>query len=239
MKILNSIVVAFSISAVLILSGCGDSDDSTGQNNQHDDAHKDNMEMPSSIDLSPDKLVPLTDEQKYALAYMWNEERLAFDIYTNLYKVHQVNQLTNISRSETMHINLVVDLVEAYDINITNLVDYTESYSKEELEAMPSGIFGIQAIQDLYDTLYSTGKVSAQASLEVGCLVEVTDIDDLDRFIDDSVGNQALIDSFNILRDGSYKHYWAFDGGLKKMGIADGCCSLGDTYCKTTAEYPR
>ena len=229
---LKKILTILSISSALLLVGCDDS--GTTPPSDTNDA------TISSINLDPQQLVELTDEQKYALAYMWNEERLAYDIYMNLYKINPLRQLENIAtKSEITHINLVVDLVEAYDINITNLVDYTESYSKEELEAMPSGVYGIQAIQDLYDTLYEMGVASSQASLEVGCLVEVTDIDDLDRFIDESAGNQALIDTFNILRDGSYKHYWAFDGSLKDLGVTDGCCSLGATYCKTTAEYPK
>jgi hypothetical protein len=42
---------------------------------------------------------------------------------------------------------------------------------------------------------------------------------------------------FDFLREGSYKHYWAFDNGLKNMGVSDGCCSLGTTYCHP--EYPQ
>jgi len=45
------------------------------------------------------------------------------------------------------------------------------------------------------------------------------------------------LDVFNFLRDGSYKHYWAFDKGLKNMGIDNGCCSLGTNYCHP--EYPQ
>lgn len=70
-------------------------------------------------------------------------------------------------------------------------------------------------------------------------MVEVTDIDDLDKYIAGSTGNQALIDTFTTLRNGSYSHYWAFDDGLKSIGVDNGCCSLGTTYCKTTDEYPR
>lgn len=188
-------------------------------------------------DYTPDAL---SDDQKYALAYMWHEEKLAHDLYLALNKVNAATQLSNIAtKSETTHIQLVEDLVEWYDLNITNLEDYTIEYSKEELEAMPSGVFAIQAIQDLYDALYAQGSTSKQASLEVGCIVEVVDVDDLDEFIEEADGNEALIDTFTILRDGSYSHYWAFDNGLKKMGISEGCCSLDPDYCKTADEYPQ
>jgi len=180
----------------------------------------------------------LTEEQKYSLAYMWHEEKLARDIYLELNRVNPARQLENIAtRSEVKHIARVQELVEAYDINITNLADYEISYSAEELNAMPAGVFAVPEIQELYDVLYDMGLPSKQASLEVGCMVEVVDIDDLDKFIETAGDNQYLIDAFNFLRDGSYRHYWAFDKGLKNMGIVDGCCSLSEEYCHP--EYPQ
>ena len=194
----------------------------------------------ASIDLSTYTMQEPTETQKYALAYMWNEERLAHDIYLNLYALYPQNQFKNIANnSETKHIELVQNLVEYYDLNITNLVDYKEHYSVTELEAMPSGVYAIAPLQDLYDTLYAEGSVSAQAALQVGCKVEVTDIDDLREDIISSAGNQAMLDTFNILLDGSYKHYWAFDKGLKNNGVSDGCCSLGDYFCKDSNDYPQ
>lgn len=180
----------------------------------------------------------LTEDQKYSLAYMWHEEKLAKDVYLELYKINPAQQLENIAtNSEVKHIKLVQNLVAAYDINITNLANYEVNYSVEELNAMPVGKFAVPKIQELYDVLYSKGSASKQASLEVGCMVEVTDIDDLDHFIATANNNQAIIDTFTILRAGSYTHYWAFDKGLKNMGVTDGCCSLGSTYCHP--EYPQ
>ena len=180
----------------------------------------------------------LSEEQKYSLAYMWHEEKLAKEIYLELNKLHPAQQLENIAtNSEVKHIARVQEVVAYYDINITNLADYEISYSPEELNAMPVGVFAVPEIQDLYNTLYDLGRTSKQASLEVGCMVEVVDINDLDRFLITAGDNQYLIDAFTFLRDGSYTHYWAFDKGLKSMGIADGCCSLGSEYCHP--EYPQ
>ena len=69
-------------------------------------------------------------------------------------------------------------------------------------------------------------------------MVEVTDVDDLNRYIEIAEGREDLIATFDFLRSGSYNHYWAFDRGLKKLGVNDGCCSLGEEYCKTEEEYP-
>jgi len=184
----------------------------------------------------------LTDEQKHALAYMWHEEKLAYDIYVVLNENTPSDQLKNIAnKSETKHIELVQDLVEKYNLDITSAVDYENGYSEEVLESMPIGEYKISKIQDLYNILYDKGINSLQDALEVGCIVEVTDIDDLDKYIDESEGAQDLIDTFTILRDGSYKHYWSFDKGLKNLGIENGCCSLGVIdgidYCHE--EYPN
>ena len=193
-----------------------------------------------SLDLDSYEKVSLSDPQMYSLAYMWNEERLAHDIYLNLNELYPRAEFVNIATNgEVTHINLVRDIVEWYDINITNIVDYTDSFSQAQLDSMPSGTYGIEEIQDLYDVLYAEGSTSLEEAVKVACKVEVVDVDDLDAYIIDAAGNQALLDTFNILRDGSYKHYWVFDGILKEIGLEDGCCSAGLSYCKTTDEYPR
>ena len=122
-------------------------------------------------------------------------------------------------------------------------MDYSESYSEAELRAFAPGEFGIQEIKDLYEALYEKGSQSQQDALEVGCMVEVTDINDLneDILIAEETNASDLVAVFNNLRDGSYSHYWAFDKGLKNLGVTDGCCSLGTingvNYCQP--DYPQ
>ena len=92
--------------------------------------------------------------------------------------------------------------------------------------------------------LYDKGILSTIDALEVGCMVEVIDVDKLDGYIAlaEAINVVDILDTFNILRDGSYIHYWAFDDALKQEGIVDGCCSLepaalGYNFCHP--EYPR
>ena len=191
----------------------------------------------------------LTQELKDSLAYMGNEERLAHDVYLNLYDYHQQNsnieikQLYNIAtNSESKHIAIVQSLVQRYDLNISDFTDVDETVVNENNLSstnMVSGVYDIQKIQDLYDMLYAKGVGSLQDALEVGCMVEVTDVYDLDGYIQQAQDSNALDiqAAFETLRSGSYNHYWAFDAGLKNMGISDGCCSLGEEYCHP--EYPQ
>jgi hypothetical protein len=187
----------------------------------------------------------LSQANKNDLAYMGNEERLAYDVYIYLYNYHgqSIRQLYNIaSRSESNHISIVRSLVNKYNItpnDLTNLTTTPVASSTTDQSSLPSGKYDIGAIQDLYNALIAKGKNSVKDALEVGCMVEVTDINDLNQKIAnaESSGAQDLVDAFNILRDGSYNHYWAFDAGLKNIGVSAGCCGLGDAYCHD--EYPK
>ena len=189
------------------------------------------------IDSTPTST--LTEEQKNALAYMWNEEKLAKDVYFALNELYPHQTLYNIaSKSETEHQGMVETLLEKYDLNI--LADnYEGGYNPDSLAVIEPGKFIDANVQSLYDTLYDLGSKSLTDALKVGCMVEVTDINDLNERIAASEGNEDLILVFSNLRSGSYNHYWAFDGALKALGVTDGCCSVGTDYCKTTDEYPN
>jgi len=193
----------------------------------------------------------LTQDLKDAIAYMGNEERLAYDVYMNLYEYHinngtQINQLQNIaSRSEKTHVGIVQSLVQKYDLGSDDLTNVTAGVADNTIafEDMPRGQYDISAIQDLYDALYVLGQGSTEAALKVGCMVEVTDINDLDDYIELAETSNAtdVKEAFNVLRDGSYNHYWAFDKGLKNLGITNGCYIEGDALLGENKEniYPQ
>ncbi|MFA6138410.1 MAG: DUF2202 domain-containing protein [Sulfurimonas sp.] len=189
----------------------------------------------------------LTQELKNTLSYMGNEERLAYDVYNKLYEKYPLTQLKNIATNgESQHIEAVQLLVQKYIANYSEFsnIDMVElGYKDTNLTQMNAGTYDISAIQNLYNALIAKGEQSSQDALEVGCMVEVTDINDLDGDI--TLANQSnatdISAVFSFLRDGSYSHYWAFDSGLKNMGVTEGCCSLGIIngvdYCHS--EYPQ
>ena len=239
----------------------GDRPDRAEHGNRPEDAGNQNAEHNSSgthehgdtmIDVDNYPLSTLTPELKNSLAYMGNEERLAYDVYHNLYNYHvaesgiEIRQLKNISEnSEIKHVGIVQDIVRKYQLNpedTTNVIDPVATRDIAFAD-MPSGQYDIPAIQGLYDVLYAKGIDSQKDALEVGCMVEVTDINDLDRYITMAEESNAtdVVDAFTVLRNGSYSHYWGFDKGLKNLDIADGCCSLGVVdgvdYCHS--DYPQ
>lgn len=178
------------------------------------------------------------------LAYMGNEERLAYDVYNALYDQYGTQQFTNIATNgEYQHITAVQELIQKYklsdDVNFTNIDLPALGYINTSIEEMDAGIYDIAAIQKLYDDLVAQGSTSEIDALKVGCIIEVVDVNDLNRDIAlaESEGATDIVTVFNFLRDGSYNHYWAFDKGLKNKGITDGCCSLGVDYCQP--DYPQ
>jgi hypothetical protein len=210
------------------------------------------QECNNSVDLNSTPLSTLTPELKDAIAYMGNEERLAYDVYHNLYTYHlnnsnsDIKQLKNISEgSEIKHVGIVQDIVRKYSLNPDDIDIVKNPVATRDVtfENMPSGVYDVEVIQKLYDALYKKGIESKKDALEVGCMVEVTDVNDLDRYIkmaDDSNATD-IKDAFEFLRNGSYNHYWAFYKGLENLGIDNGCCSLGIIdgvdYCHV--EYPQ
>jgi len=182
----------------------------------------------------------LTQELQDSITYMYSEEKLAKEIYLNLYAVQAVKQLNNIAtKSEVKHVDAVDRLAVKYDLNTTLYPDTTTPYDANTLNSFSNGKFPVVAIQELYDRLYEKGIQSEKDALEVGCMVEVVDVNDLNKYITQATDSNAsdVLSIFDFLRKGSYNHYWAFNKGLTKQGIADGCCSLGSEYCHP--EYPQ
>lgn len=183
----------------------------------------------------------LSLEQKATIAYMWDEERMARDLYRALYQLFpNAKPLNNIAEnSETQHVQWVTTLVEKYDLNLFNTTDYSGGYDAQALsdQDAQAGSFLNADIQALYDALYAEGSQSEIDALKVGCKVEVTDVNDLDADIQIAGDALDIVATYEQLRAGSYNHYWAFDNALKQRGVAEGCCSLGAEFCHP--EYPQ
>ena len=216
-SLLKSLIV---IGTVLSVVGCGSGSSSSG--------------VIEEEVVSDEPLSTLSQELKESIAHMYNEEGLAYDVYMNIYKFQvdnnlaTVNQLQKIASgeqdgSEEKHTEAVNQLAIKYDLNITDYPELPEPYS---VEGIGDGNYSVEAINVLYDILYTKGIQSKQDALEVGCMVEVVDIDDLDKYIVLAEESNAsdVLSVFIYLRNGSYKHYQQFDQGLKDIGVESGCC---------------
>ena len=237
MSILKNLMLA---GAVFTMIGCGSGDSLTGAPEAlvaAADEHDHTDELPTEVEDAIDApSSTLTEDLKDSITYMYNEEGLAYDVYMNVYnellttKNITVGQLKNIAQNaETKHMQAVDGLAVKYDLNMTTYDPTLEPYSKE---GIGNGKYSVQHIQDLYDALYAKGIKSKKDALEVGCMVEVVDVDDLENYIALATESNAtdVLEVFDFLITGSYKHYWQFDQGLKDIGISGGCCSVDDEF---------
>ena len=240
-KIQNRILAIAGTAVIVTFSACG-------SNSNEQSKESESSTLPSTVQsaISAPKST-MSQALKNTLSFMGNEERLAYDVY-NILSVQypEAKQLANIPKSEYKHISAVQALVQKYiqsDADFSNVDLPSLEYKNRDIKEMSAGVYDISAIQNLYDVLYAKGIQSKQDALEVGCMVEVTDINDLNEklTIAKESGASDVEAVFEFLRDGSYNHYWAFDKGLKKAGVRAGCCTLGVIdgvdYCHP--EYPQ
>ncbi|SHE55183.1 hypothetical protein SAMN03080594_101593 [Arenibacter palladensis] len=132
----------------------------------------------------------LTNEDSAALLFMLEEEKLARDTYTYLEDLWEINQFSNIKKSEQSHMDAVIGLLDQYNIAYT-LLSYGE--------------FNNPDIQTLYDQFIDYGSENRANALEVGANIEDLDIVDLANFID-ATTNSAMIKVFESLQCGSRNH---------------------------------
>lgn len=190
-------------------------------------------------------------ENAALIAYSWNEEKMAKELYLNLYdqllaQGTEIKAFFNVAtNSESLHQETMRALLEKYDLNIANYQSasdtITSGYDDQALNAIGDAQFPLVEIQEMYDDLWLHGTSAspslAQSELEAACMVEVKDVEDLTQNILDAGDALELVGAFQSLRSGSYNHYWAFNNALVKQGVAEGCCVLGEVFCHP--EYPQ
>lgn len=136
----------------------------------------------------------LTQEQQDVLSYMWNEEKMARDVYRALYRQWGVTIFDTIAKSEQLHMDMVASLSARYGMT---------------LPTDQEGVFSLSEIQSLYATLISQGTRTSQDALRVGQIIEQTDIADLDARL--ALGTQDMQTMFIQLKEASLRHLSAFN----------------------------
>ncbi len=146
----------------------------------------------------------LTAEEKEWLLYMREEEKLARDVYMELYAKWRLNIFNNIASSEQNHMDAIKNILDRY-----GLEDPTQGNGRGE--------FTDSHIQELYNSLIAKGLLSKRDALEVGVIIEETDIIDLKLALDAT--NDLYVDIERVyanLLAGSYNHLDAFNSQLRK-----------------------
>ena len=160
---------------------------------------------PNNVNITSVKSSDLTDEEIQSIKYMREEEKLARDVYVNMYAKYNSGPFNNIIKAEQTHMDLVKELLTKYNIE--------DPVSNDE-----SGSFINSELKDLYTKLIEQGNISLVDALKAGALIEETDINDLDKLLK-STQNKDIKDTYDYLRHGSENHLRAFVRNLKTNGI--------------------
>jgi hypothetical protein len=149
----------------------------------------------------------LSDAERDSLAYMREEEKLAYDVYTQLNTLWggQTRVFGNIAKSEATHTEAVRQLLLRY-----NLTDPAAN--------LGAGLFFNADLQALYVNLLSQGSPSLVAALQVGAAIEELDILDIQTALV-GIDNQDIRTVYGSLLKGSRNHLRSFVKTLAQQGV--------------------
>lgn len=146
----------------------------------------------------------LDAEEANTLLWMREEEKVARDVYINLYRLWKKPVFRRIANSEQRHFDAVGAKLELY-----GLAD----------PAQPGiGQFTNTDLQAMYDQLLASGRTSYIQALIVGATIEDVDIRDLQAAIE-ATDDAALKTTYQNLLEGSKNHLRAFVELLQDLGV--------------------
>lgn len=141
--------------------------------------------------------ITLDEAQAASLLYMIEEEKMARDIYDALYEITGIESFDTISNSEQKHYDKLLEVALKAGLDTTTLSD-------------EAGVYVNSEIQDLYTTLLAQGSLSSEDAINVGILIEQTDITDLQSAVE-SMDVTLLGGVYSHLLDASQNHLTAFE----------------------------
>jgi hypothetical protein len=198
----REILVSIILSTAL-LAGNQYGQNGTNGTQQHSSENNSSTEMcldenvTSIADTYP--LYTLTQEQEDGLVFMYQEEKVARDVYLTLSDLYSNNTFTNIAKAEQKHMDAVKSLLVKYSLEVPVVSDEI-------------GVFELEALQTAYNDLIAKGEVSETSALEVGRDIELMDIADLEERMVDTTDDIKAV--YQKLLDGSYNHLNAFNSAL-------------------------
>lgn len=149
-------------------------------------------------------LLPINPQEHAGLIYMYEEEKLARDVYTTLANQYHAPIFNKIGASEQRHMEAVQSLLQAYQITVPS--------------GDTTGVFTDEKLAELYRQLVIQGEQSYIDALQVGATIEDLDIYDLQQYIA-GTKNLAILRVYQNLAKGSRNHIRAFTGQLQANNV--------------------
>ncbi len=206
---MKTISLAVFLSSIMMISAIGCDKTITGSTlDDSMEQYSNNPEQDGALMLvSLDEIASdsLSIEEGNGLLYMREEEKLARDVYTELYVKWNLRPFSNITRSEQMHMNAILSLLTRYSL-------------QDPVDVNGAGVFKNEGLQNLYNALIVEGNKSVVDALNVGATIEEVDIVDLQKHLRET-DNQDITFVYDNLLRGSRNHLRAFVKNIKAQGV--------------------
>jgi len=137
----------------------------------------------------------LSQAETDALLFMYEEEKMARDVYTSFAALYTQPMFANIASAEQTHMDSVKALLDRYALTVP--------------VADTAGVFNNPDLQKLYNELTQSGSRSLTDALLAGAAIEEIDILDLKQRLPQT-DQQDITQVFESLLAGSYNHLNAF-----------------------------
>ncbi|BDQ33484.1 DUF2202 domain-containing protein [Pseudodesulfovibrio portus] len=145
---------------------------------------------------------PLSHAEKEGLAFMFEEEKLARDVYAAMDTAWNDRIFSNIASSEQQHMDSIRTLLVKYGLPVP---------------ADTPGQFDDPLIRELFEELTGAGRKSLTDGLRVGATIEDLDIADLKSRLADADNRDIRVVYQNLMK-GSRNHLRSFSARLDAAG---------------------
>ncbi|MBN1696724.1 MAG: DUF2202 domain-containing protein [Spirochaetales bacterium] len=167
----------------------------------------------------------LSPEEEAGLKKMYEEEKLARDVYRALYEKWNIPIFANIAASEQTHIDAVGSLLDRY--GITGVTDQSVT-----------GIFDDPGLAALYDNLTAAGSKDIVGALKVGAKIEDLDIFDLEQ-LRTATDNRDIKIVYANLQKGSRNHMRSFYSQIQRYNGTYEAAYISDDYLNKIITTPQ
>ena len=194
---------------------------SSTERQAHRAAHLANMQQ--QLDGLP--ATDLDEHERDDMLLMREEEKIARDVYLQLFTRWGIRPFENISGSEQVHMDMLQMLLQRHGV-------------PDPVLGLPVGHFGTEKMQALHDTLLDQGLQSLPDAVAVGLLIEELDIADL-RLARARTGHADSLQVYAELERGSRNHLRAFYRWQQRLGLHYKPAHLGTTDFEEIARSPK
>jgi hypothetical protein len=174
-------------------------------------------------DLADYPVSDLSVQEEEGLLFIFEEEKLARDVYNMLYSKWNLPIFSNIAQSEQTHMDEVAALFERYGLPV---------------KPGAPGVFSNPELAALYAGFVEKGSIDLVSALNVGATIEDLDIADLYRLISET-DNQDIKVVYANLQKGSRNHLRSFYSQLEKNGSTYTATFITDEQFEKIISTPK